>query len=154
MFTEDNLYTVGRYHEDEFTTHRLFYASSNLVYIDRALYNYNQKREGSITATVTPKILDSCYALRERVNYICEKKITVLESRVKNLYCWFLFDRIYKCIKADIKDIKMDELLDMLRDEYDEVMKWDISNEYKRKYTLLVGSYEMFSKEMEREGQQ
>lgn len=143
LFTEDNLYTVGRYHEDEFTTHKLFYASSNLVYIDYALYNYNQTRGNSITAKVTSNILDSCYALRDRVRFFQKNNITELDKKVKDMYCWFLFDRISKCGKAGVNDRKLRELLELLAEEYTEVQKWDIPEEYKRKYFILAG-YGMF----------
>lgn len=151
VFMQNIRYPIGKFHEDEFVTHQLFYNAEKLVYVDYSAYNYNRIREESITATVTTNILDSCYALRERVNFICKNNITELEKKVKNLYCWFLFDRIHQCYNAGVRDNKLDDLIEMASDEYEEVMNWDITEKNKLRYSLLVGSYKRFNEDMSKE---
>ncbi len=153
LFRKENMYPVGRYHEDEFTTHKLFWEAAHLVYLDQSLYNYNHTRDGSITGTVTSKILDSCFALRERVSFICSHHITELEKKVKNLYCWMLFDRIRKCYQAGVDDQRLKELLHLLYEEYDEVAGWDISDRNKYDYLMLASSYEAFNRKKDQEEQ-
>lgn len=147
IFADGKRYPVGRYHEDEFFTHQAFYAAQKLVYIDLSKYNYVRERPGSITDSVTSKILDSCYALWERVNFAKKKKLD--ESLIMNIetaYCWILFDRMYRCYQAGIHDQKLNEFLDFVRKEQDEVLSWNICNEYKIKYQILCTSEKKFMK--------
>ena len=42
-------YPKGKLHEDEFTTHKFYLAAKTIVYVDISAYNYDRRREGSIT---------------------------------------------------------------------------------------------------------
>lgn len=63
------LFPIGRFHEDEFTTHRLFWRSRRLAQTTARLYAY-RLREGSITASFSPrKRKDARDAFRERAAF-------------------------------------------------------------------------------------
>ncbi len=145
LFADGKRYPKGRYHEDEFLTHQIFYAAEKLVYLDVSKYNYVREREGSITGQLSSKILDGCYALRERVAFAEEKKLGELTDDIKNIYCYILFDRIYRCRKASIMDARMEQLLDMVRKEKEQALSWNLTEENKKLYSILCDSCELFA---------
>lgn len=144
IFADGKRYPVGRYHEDEFFTHKAFYSAKKLAYIDVSKYNYVREREGSITGTVTSKILDGCYALRERVEFAEEKQLGKLIQNIQNMYCWILFDRVYRCIEAGVDDEKLQTLIDDIKKDEQTVLEWNIERHYKALYKALSKSKETF----------
>ena len=62
-------YPVGKHHEDEFFTYRIFGKADKLVYVDKPMYFYLQ-RQGSIMHSFTIKRLDALEAYLERLEYI------------------------------------------------------------------------------------
>lgn len=62
-------YPVGKHHEDEFFTYRIYGKAEKLVYVDRPLYYYVQ-RQGSIMRSFTIKRLDALDAYLERLEYL------------------------------------------------------------------------------------
>ena len=141
-----NRYPIGKYHEDEFFTHKLFYDAKRLVSIDKAKYNYLRTRDGSITGKVSTKILDSCYALRERVNFVIENKLDELIVPTQNMYCWILFDRLKLCYDNNLRDGRVEELLNFIRQDHAVVKGWNCAEEYKKIYVQLCNSYDEFGK--------
>lgn len=69
---EEIRYPVGRIHEDEATTYRLYDRASRAAYVDRSLYGYFVA-PSSITRGFNPKRLDWVKAVEERVDFF-EKK--------------------------------------------------------------------------------
>lgn len=145
IFTDGKRYPVGRYHEDEFFTHKAFCAADKLAYIDVSKYNYVRERKGSITDRVTSKILDGCIAIRERVDYVQELQLDEVLLDIQNAYCWILFERMYRCYKAGVNDEKLHFFLNKLEDQKSIIMGWDISEEYKKMYQILCSSFESFA---------
>lgn len=145
IFEDGKRYPVGKYHEDEFFTHKTFFAADKLVYIDLAKYNYVRERAGSITNKVTSKILDGCYAIRERIDYLRERKLPEeVMLNVENGYCWVLFDRLYRCYKEGVQDEKMNTFIQDLKRDKENVLSWNVAEEYKKKYKIFCESYELF----------
>lgn len=62
-------YPVGKHHEDEFFTYRIYGKAKKLVYVDRPMYFYLQ-RQGSIMHSFTIKRLDALDACLERMDYL------------------------------------------------------------------------------------
>lgn len=62
-------YPVGKHHEDEFFTYRIFGKADKLVYVDKPMYYYLQ-RQGSIMHSFTIKRLDALEAYLERLEYL------------------------------------------------------------------------------------
>ena len=65
---KDIYFPAGKYHEDEFTTYKYYYAASKIAFLDFSLYNYNCARLDSITAKFSEKNFDACEAFREKVD--------------------------------------------------------------------------------------
>lgn len=145
LFADGKRYPKGRYHEDEFLTHQIFYEAGKLVYIDVSKYNYVREREGSITGKLSSNILDGCYALRERVDFAEQKELGDLTDDIKDIYCYILFDRISRCRKEHIMDDRMIQLQDLIRKEKEQVLSWNLTEENKKLYTILCDSFDLFA---------
>ncbi len=69
---QDIRYPLGRIHEDEATTYRIFDRVERAVYVDSSLYGYFVA-PSSITRGFNPRRMDWAYAVAERMDYF-EKK--------------------------------------------------------------------------------
>jgi glycosyltransferase involved in cell wall biosynthesis len=76
----------GRIFEDEFIAHRLLYNCTNITVIKKKLYYYVQREDSIIHSPFTTKKLDKVYALKERVDYFCEKKLDELQTQATRQY--------------------------------------------------------------------
>lgn len=65
-------YPVGKHHEDEFFTYRIYGKAEKLVYVDQPMYFYLQ-RQGSIMRSFSIKRLDALEAYLERLSYLKER---------------------------------------------------------------------------------
>lgn len=63
-------YPVGRIHEDEATTYKLFHQGRKLAFLDRALYGYYTENTGSITAVFSRRRLQWLTAHEERIEFL------------------------------------------------------------------------------------
>jgi len=78
---DDIKYPSGYLYDDEFTAHRILYKSQKTVYIPLPLYFYVIRR-GSIThSPMTERKFDKILALRDRVEFFKEKKLSDLENK-------------------------------------------------------------------------
>lgn len=82
---QDEHFEVGRLHEDEFFSYRIFDKASRLAFIDIPLYNYRQ-RSGSIMTTFSIRHLDALDAYLERLEFL-ERKYPDLAERDKIVLC-------------------------------------------------------------------
>lgn len=62
-------YPLGRIHEDEATTYKLFHEGKKLAFLDRELYGYFTENTGSITARFSRKRIQWLTAHEERIAY-------------------------------------------------------------------------------------
>lgn len=86
-------YPKGKLHEDEFTTHKFYLAAKKIVYVDVSGYNYDRRREGSITAKFSLRNLDACQAYHEKTNAVCHTpELAPIRQKMCDTYCWTLFD--------------------------------------------------------------
>ena len=107
-------YPVGKHHEDEFFTYRIFGKAQKLVYVDKPMYYYLQ-RQGSIMHSFTIKRLDALEAYLERLEYLkrvfpdlyCSDKLTFCVSCAV-LYCQAQRrrDPSMRAIKRKIKKLR------------------------------------------------
>lgn len=65
-------YPLGRIHEDEATTYRLFHEGESLAYTRRFLYGYYTDNSGSITSVFSRKRLQWLTAHEERIVFFME----------------------------------------------------------------------------------
>ena len=115
--TEGIRYPVGKYHEDEFTTHLFYLATEKIVYSDIALVNYERRNPSSITAKFTLRNLDACQALRQRLHLIWSRAdLSPIAERAANVYLWTVFDRLEQCrlhgIQGDAVTRTVNDLLE------------------------------------------
>lgn len=74
---ENIRYPLGRIHEDEATTYRIYYQVRQAAYLDVSLYGYFVT-PSSITRGVNPKRVDWVKAVSERIDFLEEKGYTEL----------------------------------------------------------------------------
>ena len=96
---EGERYPVGKHHEDEFFTYRIFEKADRLVCVDERLYFYLQ-RQGSIMRSFSIKRLDALDAYLERLQF--------LEKRYPNLYRKDKFTFCFSCAMMYCKAQKLD----------------------------------------------
>lgn len=59
LFMKNNIeFPPGKIHEDNYTTYKLMYFSENIVYINRALYNYRQRNDSIMGQPFTERRLE------------------------------------------------------------------------------------------------
>ena len=80
-------YPLGRIHEDEATTYRLFHEGKKLAYTDRALYGYYTDNTGSITAVSSGKRLQWLTAHEERIAFFEENGYKSLLPKAYRKLC-------------------------------------------------------------------
>ncbi len=96
---DNEYFEVGRFHEDEFFTYRIYDKCKSLAFIDLPLYNYRQ-RVGSIMSTPSIRHLDSLDAELRRVEFFKHKypslyvkdKVIFCTSCL-NMYCKYLSNK-------------------------------------------------------------
>ncbi len=137
-------FPVGKLHEDEYTTHLVFYNARRLVYIDCSKYNYDRTREESITAKFCEKNLDVIDALQSRLDFFYEKGLVEIQQEMENLYFNILLDRLYKCYVNKIYTERVKRLIQETNDKYFLNMELPISPDYKYELSLLKDSYVLF----------
>ena len=117
--TEGIRYPIGKYHEDEFTTHLFYLAAEKIVYSDIALINYERRNPSSITARFTLRKLDACQALRQRLHLIWGRpELAPIAERAANVYLWTVFDRLEQCKLHGLTGEAIDRTINDLLEDY------------------------------------
>ncbi len=117
--TEGIRYPVGKYHEDEFTTHLFYLAAEKIVYGDVALVNYERRNPSSITAQFNLRNLDACQALRQRLHLIWGRpELSPIAERAANVYLWTVFDRLEHCRLHGLKGEAVTRTINDLLEDY------------------------------------
>lgn len=113
---KDIRFPLGKLHEDEFITYKLFDKANKIVNIDTAMYYYRQ-RKGSITnSSFNKKRLDVLEALNQRIDYFSKKgykklklkTVNQLQYSLRNCYFEIYYssidgkDELYQKIKKQI----------------------------------------------------
>lgn len=102
---EGEQFEVGRLHEDEFFSYRLYDKAKSLVYIDIPLYNYRQ-RIGSIMSSFSLKHLDVLDAYLGRIKLL-ESRYPDLVIKDKVNFCITCINLYRKVSKDDKKNAKI-----------------------------------------------
>lgn len=125
---EELRFPVGKIHEDEFITYRLFMNSKKISYAEDKLYYY-LKREGSImNRRYSAKRFDCLEAIDEQIEYFKKNKFEILEKEA-------LKHKFYFCIKG---------LEEVQKNQKD--LKRKLKGEYKRTLNQIKDS-KLFSRE-------
>lgn len=139
---KDEQFEVGRLHEDEFFSYRIFDKAASLTYTDLPLYNYRQ-REGSIMTTLTIKRLDSLEAYLGRLNLL-EKKYRELYRKDKITFCVTCLNFYCDTYVSDYEDVaavrqKIKEYRKKIKFSLRELAKYSLKN-----IVYIVGSSTVF----------
>ena len=109
----DNLrYKEGVICEDEFLAHRIFYKCSKISIINQKLYYYIQRKGSIINSPFSSKDFDKIYAIKDRVDFLKEKKIINLidkaEKSFVDYFVWNYFTGYQKLenIEYELKRLK------------------------------------------------
>ncbi len=97
---ENIRYPDGKYHEDEFTTYKLFYKSQKIIYTNDKLYCYYINEGSIIQGHFSEKHLDSLDAFSERIDFFETKNEAELVSISKNV----LISRIMYCHQCIMRE--------------------------------------------------
>lgn len=108
---ENIFYPVGKIHEDEFTTYKLFYIAEKVATTSKALYYYRQVQTSITNRKFNIKRFDALEALEEKVNFFLQKKeeklykLALIEYE-KNIIAYWINSKLYinnsKKIRADL----------------------------------------------------
>lgn len=134
----DIRYPVGKLHEDEFTTHKYYLAADKIVFTDISLYNYNHKRDNSITASFRPANMDSCEAFREKMHLVWERPdLKSIERKMNNSYCYVLFERLAQSEKAKYTGLEVSDAVRSALKDYSQMHRHGIDDTYVQCFGLL-----------------
>ena len=134
----DIRYPAGKLHEDEFTTHKYYLAAEKIVFADISLYNYNHKRDNSITASFRPASMDSCEAFREKMHLVWKRSdLQCIERKMNNSYCYVLFERLVQSVKAHYTGPEVNEAVQAALKDYPQMQRRGIDGTYIQCFGLL-----------------
>lgn len=118
LFADGLRYPVGKYHEDEFLTHRLFYAADRLVSIGDALYHYDRTRTDSITGkALSERGADLVEALRAHCAFLKEHRERELYETARGLYLRRAEEFLAQCEREKPRGMKEKSVRKWLREE-------------------------------------
>ena len=108
-------FIVGKLHEDEFFSYKVFDKAKKLVFVDAPLYKYRQ-RSGSIMSSPSLKHLDLLDAYINRIKYL-ENNYADLTSRDKLNFCiaCINFYKEFQKSNSDLKSIALNRIKDYRR---------------------------------------
>ena len=99
---EDFSFPEGRIHEDEYTSYRLIYPLSKVVYLDRRLIYYRQRKDSIVHSKFSLKRLDALPVLKEAIRYFEGKSDYELANKALKRYLNFImtsYDNVKKYLK-------------------------------------------------------
>lgn len=105
LFKQHNIrFPKGLWYEDLATIPKLFYFANSISFINTYLYHY-RGREGSITSTYNPKVMDSFIALAQLTDFFDKKNaLSLVQEELNRLYIRLTIvtmARVMRCQKLD-----------------------------------------------------
>lgn len=105
---ENIRYPLGRIHEDEATTHLLYYKAQRAVFVDRFLYGYFTAEESITRNAFNKKRLDWEWAVNNRLDFLKEKNLYKIYIKAVKAYADGVIDLYYQC-RESLKDSDMEQ---------------------------------------------
>lgn len=134
----DIRYPKGKIHEDEFTTYKYIYQAEKLVYVDFSFYNYDRRRDNSITGKeFREENLDSCEAFRQRMDFFEIHGLKQLERKMNDIYCWHVLEQAYQCYCHQINGKKVKALIRQVRKDIAYLENHDVDDKYRKEFRIL-----------------
>lgn len=134
-------FIVGKIHEDEFFSYKVFARAQKLVFVDASLYKYRQ-RSGSIMSSPSLNHLDLLDAYLNRIKFL-ENNYTDLASKDKLNFCIACINFYKEFLKSD--SISKTIALNRIKD-YRKKIKFDMKE--LNLFTYKEKIYVIFSKSM------
>lgn len=117
-------YPEGRIHEDEATTHKLFYQAEQVAFVYRYLYGYYTGGTSITRDKFSLKRLDWEWAVRNRLTFLEERQETEILIPMYKIYMDGTIDLYYK-IKELLQDEQTaKEIKERLKSTYKELKKY------------------------------
>ena len=108
-------YPLGKIHEDEFTSYKLFFLASRIVVTEKRYFHYFQSPNSIIRSGFNEKKLHYAEAMEDRINFFREKGLDRLCSLAVRRYARWLLLFMYR----NRKDLKAHPaLLENLKQRY------------------------------------
>lgn len=117
-------YPEGRIHEDEATTHKLFYKAEKVAFVYRFLYGYYTGGTSITRDKFSLKRLDWEWAVRNRLTFLKERKETEILIPMYKIYMDGTIDLYYKVWEILQDKEKANELKAQLKSTYKELKKY------------------------------
>lgn len=90
-------YPLGRIHEDEATTHRLYYEADKAVFVKRYLYGYFVDGESITRKKFNKKRLDWAWSVEQRLDFLEEKGLDHILPIAIKAYADGIIDLYFQC---------------------------------------------------------
>ncbi|WP_026885786.1 glycosyltransferase family 2 protein [Clostridium beijerinckii] len=134
---KDISYPVGKIHEDEGTTYKLYYKANKITYTNRPLYYYRITPNSITTSKFNKKRLDIIDVYDEKVKFI--KNISNEEIYSKTLK-WYLF-KLINCYFECSNNIENNtEYLTLINQKVSEIYKSYIQSNKKQLHWIILFS--------------
>ncbi len=134
---KDISYPVGKIHEDEGTTYKLYYKANKITYTNRPLYYYRITPNSITTSKFNKKRLDIIDVYDEKVKFI--KNISNEEIYSKTLK-WYLF-KLINCYFECSNNIENNtEYLTLINQKVSETYKSYIQSNKKQLHWIILFS--------------
>jgi glycosyltransferase involved in cell wall biosynthesis len=101
-------YPEGRIHEDEATTHQLYFEAKKGVFVDRYLYGYFIGGESITRKKFNRNRLDWAWSVGQRMDFMEEKKLGTLLPTALRHYADGVIDLYFQC-KDGLPDSKLEQ---------------------------------------------
>ena len=134
----DLRYEKGRIYEDEYLAHRILYKCNKVSIIEAKIYYYVQRKGSLINSPFTVRRFDKVYAIKDRVDFLREKKLTNLEDKAEKTFIdYFVWN--YFVAYQRLENIESE--LKILKKMFNRVFFKSLDNKFislKEKLTLVL----------------
>lgn len=134
----DLRYEKGRIYEDEYLAHRILYKCNKVSIIEAKIYYYVQRKGSLVNSPFTVRRFDKVYAIKDRVDFLREKKLTNLEDKAeKSFIDYFVWN--YFVAYQRLENIQSE--LKILKKMFNMVFFKSLDNKFislKEKLTLVI----------------
>ena len=134
----DLRYEQGRIYEDEYLAHRILYKCKKVSVIEVKMYYYVQRKGSLINSPFTVRRFDKVYAIKDRVDFLREKKLTNLEDKAEKTFIdYFVWN--YFVAYQRLENIESE--LKILKKMFNRVFFKSLDNKFislKEKLTLVI----------------
>ncbi len=131
-------FPVGKYHEDEFITYKLYYRARKILFLDRCFYNYDCTRDDSITARFSIKNLDKCEAFLGKIDFVKKHSdLREIMPLVCDTYCYTFFENLSLGMKNGLQDADLKRIIWAALNKRKDLKEYGIHNMYCGLFEIL-----------------